>query len=55
MGEVGVITFFVLEVPDYQYAMLMYSHIYIIYVSIYRRHEKTSYVSNYAFFTLLHK
>ncbi len=47
VGEVGVVTVFVLKVPDYESAMLIY---------LYRRcHEKTSYVLNYAFFTLLHK
>ncbi len=27
MGEVGVVTFFVLEVPDYESAMLIYFYI----------------------------
>ncbi len=50
MGELGAVTFFILEVPGYESAMLIY------FMYIYRRrHEKTSYVSNYAFFTVLHK
>ncbi len=28
VGEVGVVTFFVLEVPDYESAMLIYCYIY---------------------------
>ncbi len=34
VGDVGVITFFVLKVPDYKSAML-YTYIFIVYVYIY--------------------
>ncbi len=31
MGEVRVVTFFVLEVPDYKFTMLIYLYVYLIY------------------------
>ncbi len=50
MGEVGVITFFILEVPDYKSAMLIY------YLYLYNRFSRsiTSQLQNWAFLTYLH-
>ncbi len=38
VGEVGVVTFFLLEVPDYESAMFIYIYIYIHRVIQLKRH-----------------
>ncbi len=53
MGEMGVVTFFVLEVPDYESTMLMY----FIYIYIYTSKFVTLCIYDYpvTLFTLIIK